>query len=319
MTHRSAFATLTFLFFLHGCFGVHKSINLTYKAIGNTPETLALYEGWFGEPSHIAVGYSSHDPAVLTQQMQEARRMGISAFVVDWYADHDPFIDKTYALMQKLAGKNDFRIAMMYDQADSEVGATDQVIADLTRFHNVYLSPDSPGAKAYLTYQGRPVIFIFPHGKSTDWNKVRAVVNKWNPAPLLINENLPGRYSSAFDGYYAWINPGPRGWSNNGSNWGKEYLADFYQTMATKYPDKMIVGGAWPGFDDGKASWGLNRRIAARCGQTYRDTFSIWKKHFPAGQVIPFVLIETWNDYEEGSAIEEGLPSCGSDHDTNGE
>ena len=71
-------------------------------------------------------------------------------------------------------------------------GATDEAIADFTMFHDAYLSPNSPGHEAYLTYKGRPVIFIFPKGGHTDWNKVRALVNSWNPAPFLIYENLPG-------------------------------------------------------------------------------------------------------------------------------
>ena len=51
--------------------------------------------------------------------------------------------------------------------------------------------------------------------------------------------------------------------------------------------------------------------MSARCGQTYQDTFNLWKKYFPADQPIPFLMLETWNDYEEGSAIEPGIPTCG--------
>jgi hypothetical protein len=51
--------------------------------------------------------------------------------------------------------------------------------------------------------------------------------------------------------------------------------------------------------------------MSARCGQTYQDTFNLWKKYFPADQPIPFLMLETWNDYEEGSALEPGIPACG--------
>jgi len=137
-------------------------------------------------------------------------------------------------------------------------------------------------------------------------------VNTWDPAPLLIYENLPGSNANAFDGFYAWINPGKKGWAADGSHWGKDYLSDFYRTMSSKYPDKMIIGGAWPGFDDARASWGLNRHISTRCGQTYTDTLNFWRKYFAPADPIPFIMIETWNDYEEGSAIEPGLPTCSS-------
>lgn len=302
---------LCLLLLVRACSSAPQSTSLRYRAVGSEPEVLAVYEAWFGLPQHISVGYSSHDPVVVRNQIRRAKAMGISGFVVDWYGDRQPFIDQSYALMQKEAAKEHFHVAMMYDETDQAVGATDEAIADFTMFRETYLSAKSPGHKAYLTYQGRPVIFIFPKGRHTDWNEVRAVVEKWNPAPLLIYENAPGANASAFDGFYAWVNPGAEGWQANGSNWGEDYLEHFYQTMKKKYPDKIIVGGAWAQFNDSKASWSLNRHISARCGKTYSDTFHFWRRYFPASDPIPFMLIATWNDYEEGTDIEPGLPTCG--------
>jgi Glycosyl hydrolase family 71 len=312
MLIRASAAIIATLLVFHGCSEPVQPIQLKYQAAGRAPELLTVYEAWFGEPNHISVGYSSHDVDEIRRQIDEAKAMGISAFVVDWYGDRDQYIDQSYALLQKQAAKNNFRVAMMYDQSNEDDGATDEIIADFTMFHDTYLQSNSPGHEAYLTFDGRPVIFVFPHGKSADWDKVRVVVNRWNVAPLLIDENLPGDHADAFDGFYPWINPGPQGWSADGSHWGDQYLGSFYQTMGTKYANKIVVGSAWPQFDDSKASWGLNRHISARCGQTFQDTFNYWRKVFPANQVIPFVLIETWNDYEEGSAIEPGLPTCGN-------
>ncbi len=314
-------AALFLLFLLtRGCSGPgsgHVS-PLKYKATGTTPEVLAVYEAWFGHPRHMSVetvGYSSHDPAEIERQMKAAKAMGITTFVVDWYGDREPFIDKSYELLQKQAEKNKFKVAMMYDETNADDGATDEAIADFTMFRETYLSPKSPGHKAYLTYQGRPVIFIFPKGGHTDWDKVRAVVSAWDPAPLLIQENLPGKYENDFDGFYAWVSPGQQGWKADGSNWGQQYLDNFYQPMAENHADKIIVGGAWSSFDDSKASWGLNRHIAARCGQTFSDTFNEWRKYLPANDPPPFILVETWNDHEEGTAIEDGIPSCGKPGD----
>ncbi len=304
-------SSVIFLLFwlLHGCSSA-PPVRLKYPATGSSPEILAAYEAWFGPSNHISVGYSSNDPAVLRKQIREAKALGISAFVVDWYGDRDPFIDQSYAMLQTLAAKEKFRVAMMYDENNPAAGATDEVIADFTSFHNEYLSSTSPGHEAYLTYQGRPLIFVFPHGGHTDWARVRQVVNQWNPAPWLIQENTPGPHPEAFDGFYPWVNPGAPGWKPDGSNWGQSYLDDFYHTMATKYPYDLIIGGAWPQFNDSKASWSLNRHMSARCGQTLRETFNDWKQFFPPGQVIPFIMIETWNDYEEGTAIEPGIPTC---------
>jgi hypothetical protein len=279
---------------------------------GTPTQTLAVYEPWFGHPKHISVGYSSHDPKVVRRQIQQAKAFGISGFVVDWYGDREPFIDASYSLMQQTAAAEHFHIAMMYDETHEEDGATDVAIADFKMFHDAYLSPSAPGREAYLISEGRPVIFIFPKGGNTDWNRVRADVDKWSTPPLLIFEDGPGQFPNAFDGYYAWINPGKDGWKADGSSWGEQYLADFYERMKSRYPDKIAAGGIWSSFDDTKASWGLNRHISARCGQTFNDTLNLAKKYYPADDPIPFLLIETWNDYEEGSAIERGIPNCQS-------
>ncbi|HEY1647008.1 MAG TPA: hypothetical protein VGF96_03430 [Terracidiphilus sp.] len=314
----ASFALFLSFFVAHGCSGPGSgpgsgpAPRLQHKAEGSSPEVIALYEAWWGHPRHISIGYSSQDPNEINSQIHHAQAMGISAFVVDWYGDREPFIDRSYALMQQAAHKDHFHVAMMYDETNEEDGATDEAIADFTMFHDTYLASSAPGHQAYLTYEGRPVIFIFPKSGHTDWAKVRAVVDQWKPAPLLIQENLPGADAGAFDGFYAWIQPGQKGWAQDGSNWGEQYLSNFYDTLKMKYPDKIIVGGAWAEFDDSKASWSLNRHIAARCGQTFKDTFNFWRREFAPGEPIPFIMIETWNDYEEGTAIERGIPTCGS-------
>lgn len=101
----------------HGCSGPGSSQapRLKHKATGPAPETIALYEAWFGHPKHISIGYSSHDPAEIRSQIIRAKAMGISAFVVDWYGDREPFIDQSYTVMQKIASNNNFKVAMMYD------------------------------------------------------------------------------------------------------------------------------------------------------------------------------------------------------------
>jgi len=152
------------------------------------------------------------------------------------------------------------------------------------------------------------MIFIFPKSMQTDWNRVRAETDKWEAPPLLIYEDRSTPFANLFDGFYAWVNPGKKGFSSDGDNWGEDYLQDFYQRMQSKYPNKITVAGAWAGFDDSKASWSLHRFISQRCGKTFSDTLKLSREDAPAA---PFLLIATWNDYEEGTAIERGLGKCG--------
>lgn len=315
MDRYQTIAAVVFLLLqLEGCShsGLHQALRQNVPANRASPEILAVYEPWFGHPRHIAVGYSSQDPVVIRKQMAQAKALGISGFVVDWYGDREPFIDRSYAMIQTIAAEEHFQVAMMFDESDEEEPeATDDAFAALNKFNEIYLSQNASGRQAYLTYNERPVIFIFPKGGHTNWNRVRAAIDKWAHPPLLIYEDHPSPLAGAFDGFYAWINPGKKGWAADGSHWGEDYLADFYRRMQLKYPDKIAVGAAWAGFDDSKASWGLNRHISQRCGETFADTMKLWRQYYSVDRPLPFLLVETWNDYEEGSAIERGLAKCG--------
>ena len=88
------------------------------------------------------------------------------------------------------------------------------------------------------------------------------------------------------------------------ANWGEHYLEDFYKTMANKNPDKTAIGAASPGFDDSSAKWGLNRHMQSRCGKTLDDTLRLYERYYDAARPLPFLLIETRNDYEKGTAVE---------------
>jgi hypothetical protein len=314
MVLRAPFSVITLLLLiLEGCThtSLHQKLARTAVPEASPTRILAVYEPWFGHPRHLDVGYSSQDPVVIQKQIAQAKSRGISGFVVDWYGDREPFLDKSYALLQSIAGEQNFTVAIMYDETNKEAEeATDDALVAFEKLRDKYLAPGARGQQAYLSYRGRPVIFIFPKGAQTDWNRVRAETNQWNPPPLLIYEYRQTPFAAAFDGFYAWINPGKKGWAADGSNWGEDYLRDFYRTMQTKYRDKIVVGAAWPGFDDSKASWGLGRHMSRRCGETLADTMKLARDYYPADNPLPFLLIATWNDYEEGSAIERRQEKC---------
>jgi hypothetical protein len=275
-------------------------------------QLLAIYQPWFGQKDHINVGYSSHDPGVLRQQIARARELNISGFVVNWYGPRKEFEDRTYGLLQQAAKENNFKVAVQYDEAVDHPGyATDAVIVDLQYLYDKYISPSAgPSREAYLRYNGRPVVFIFPKDASTDWNRVREVTQGWPDPPVLIYKDESGKYANAFDGFYPWVQPGKAGWAADGRNWGEDYLEYFYSDMTQHHPDKIAVGAVWPGFDDSKASWSRNRHIANRCGKTFEDALRLFRRYYGGQNAPPYLLIETWNDYEEGTAIERGINHC---------
>jgi hypothetical protein len=242
----------------------------------DSPKILADYQPWFGDPKHIDVGYNSQDPVVLRKQIASARKLGIYAFVVDWYGARQPFLDRSYAILQNIASQQNFHVALMYDETPDDEHSTEDALEAMDTAYKKYIGPGAQGREAYLTNDGRPVIFVFPKHGNTDWNQVRWRVNQWEHPPVLLYEDEPpAQYSNAFDGEYAWVYPGNKGWTHDGQAWGEDYLNNFYTKMRTKHPGQIAVGGIWPGFDDSKSSWiGESIRDAAKPSQT-RCAFSV--------------------------------------------
>jgi hypothetical protein len=303
-------SVLAFLF-SPACYRANSSHPLR-EAMAHQPKStkvMAVYVPWFGDKEHIKVGYTTDDPVTIKKQIAKAKEMGVDAFSVDWYGERRPFLDRSYSVIQRVAAEENFEVALMYDETEEDNGhATDDALAAMKKAYEAYLNPDAPGRKAYMEYQGRPVIFVFPKRGHTDWNIVREKLSSWPSPPLLIyKDEPPPQYAAAFDGSYAWVHPGKK-WAEDGSDWGKEYLDKFYTRMQAK-PNKITVGTVWPSFDDTKASWSLDRHISARCGKTFEDTLHMFQSYSQANP-MPYLMIATWNDYEEGSAIERGIPNC---------
>lgn len=286
--------------------GMRTNVRQNLQAPNSGPKLLAVYMPWFGDHVHMDVGYASYDPSVLRRQIQQAKHMGISAFVVDWYGASRPFSDHNFALLQEAADENHFQVALLYNEPEDEDSqATDAAMSAFDEAYQAYIGPSAPHRGAYLTFNGHPMIFIFPKRGHVDWNRIMEHCQSWESPPLIIyKDQPPAQYENAIGGMYAWVQPGQKGWTPDGSNWGEQYLDYFYKNMRTHHPDKITVGAAWPGFDDSAASWGLNRHMASRCGRTFEDTLHLYTRYFDASHPLPFVMIETWNDYEEGTAVE---------------
>jgi hypothetical protein len=309
----SAAITVSVLGAALGCHSVdvHKTLSRELRATpGGEPVVLAAYQPWFGDPDHIDVGYSSQDRAVLVRQIEQAQNMGISTFVVDWYDTRKPFQDAAFARLEETAAEKNFKVALMYDEPGDPANATDTAMNALDYAYAHYIGPQAPNRAAYLLYGGRPVIFIWPRNQNTDWRAIRRHVETWETNPVLLMEDGGMKDAAVLDGYYAWVKPGDRGWTADGSNWGRDYLEGFYKKMTEKYPDKIAVGAAWPGFDDRKASWSLNRYMDPRCGKTFEDSLRLFRRYYTNADPLPFLMVVTWNDYEEGTAIERGVNIC---------
>jgi hypothetical protein len=266
---------------------------------GATTAIYAHYMPWFGASNHMDVGYSSVDPDQVARQVDDMISRGIQGVIIDWYGPNSSHADLSTTLVMKEAEKHPgFRFAIMEDAGASRNTAdpTATVIADLTYAWQTYqVSP------AYMKVDNRPVVFFFGlELLPIDWTAVRSRV----PGnPIFVFQNS-GSFSNQYaEAGFSWV-----GSSTDPNNWGKSYLDDFYtKGIASK---KHIVGSVKKGFNDTLAAWGKNRIVNQNCGQTWLSTFGIINQYFSATKQLEFLQLVTWNDYEEGTALEMGIENC---------
>jgi Glycosyl hydrolase family 99 len=297
------------------------SANPNYGANGNVsklPISSLLYPGataniyvrfmpWFGEKNHTLAGYHSNDPQQIRAQIDDMMSRGISGAFIAWYGQNDQFKDNvTTRFMQEAERRGGvFQFALSYsgtlDACAKGPGCdvTEAIVSEINYASQRYMQ--SPN---YVRVTGRPVFFIFDLTKySIDWSRVRREIQG---QPLLLFRNSGGFNHAQSDGAYAWL--APEG-SKGGDPASLEYLDRFYRA-AQQNRDMVVIGSAYKGFDDSRASWGKNRHIPEQCGLTWLSSFAKANQYFSSRSQLPLVLLVTWNDYEEGTEIETGIDNC---------
>lgn len=285
--------------------GVSKVDIHTMLREGARTRVLVRYMPWWGEPKHIDVGYREDDPGQVRRQVEDMASRGIDGAIVAWYGPEDRFKDAaTHRLIREAEQKGRFEVGVSID-----IGAMKCVkngcdptteLSALIR----YVAREFWSSPSYLKYEGRPVLTSFGLEKlAIDWNRVK---QNAPGNPIFLFRNSGGFDKAASDGAFAWIAPET---ANERDPMGTEYLRQFYRA-ALAHKGAVVMGSAYSGFNDAAASWGKGRRIAQGCGQTWLETFALANEYTSRGGALPFLIVPTWNDYEEGTEIESGIDNC---------
>jgi hypothetical protein len=269
---------------------------------GATTKVIAHFMPWWGDPKHIKVGYSSHDPAQIHRQIMDMISRGVDGTIIDWYGPAD-FTDQTAKLvMAEVEQHPGFTFAIMVDKgaiANSPcAGCTpQQTLVSLVHYVEQTYIP-SP---AYMRLNGQPVItnFDMDLNYTVDWAAVKAASTT---NPDFIFQHKGGFTHVVSGGSYSWV-------IVNVTDEGMSYLSQFYGAgMAA--PAEETIGAAYKGFNDTLASWGQDRIMNQQCGQTWLQTFNKINSLYNSTNQLDAVQLVTWNDYEEGTEIETGIDNC---------
>jgi PKD domain-containing protein len=273
---------------------------------GASAKIYAHYMPWFGSSSHMNVGYRSDDAAQVKKQVEDMISRGIQGAIVDWYGPAATLQDtSTKLIMKEAEGHAGFTFAITEDAGALVTAAeqngcdvTTQLIADLNYIFSTYAS--SP---AYMRVNGKTPIFMFGvTGWFEDWTRVQAALPS---SAALIFRGGEGLRLSASGGAFQWVD------ISSSDPFDEQVGAqDAFYNAASNKANLIILGSAYKGFNDTAAEWGTNRVVDQHCGQTWLDTFSDIGKHYSASNQLPALQLVTWNDYEEGTAIETGIDNC---------
>jgi hypothetical protein len=274
---------------------------------GATTKIYARLMPWWGDEHHIDIGYDSRDRGQVQRQVNDMISRGLDGTIIDWYGPDNEHHNTTAQRIRDEAEKHSgFEFALTEDtgalkQCTKNPGC-DQT-QEVTRQLN-YAYKEFERSPAYMKRDGRPVFFFFGlEKKPIDWGRVRAGVQG---NPIFVHRNSGAFEYPGSEGGFAWI-----GFSNEPRN-GMEYLNRFYRKYfeASGHKRVQVFGAAYKGFDDSAASWGKQKYLDQRCGQTWLDSFAEPSAFFSRNKQLDSLQIVTWNDYEEGTEVETGIDDC---------
>jgi hypothetical protein len=307
---------------------------------GWTGRLICEYQPWFGLSIHKSVGYNENLPATVAAQDSFMLAEGCDINMVDFYGSLSQTqsfnLATTNAVFADLNSRSGYPLKFGIMEDKGALTATcptsnQTEAATLTCVQNAlisdmdYINTNYANSGVYFTDAGNPVIFLFippttwPVLTSADWAAIWTAVKAYTDtytAPFKYVFQFGSFTTAPYDnGRFGWVQPAAydatkQFWWGSNTNASPIYLDNLYSSGLT-HQSQLTVGVIYKGFDDNNASWGTNRVMAQQCGQVLLKTANEISKYFGgANPQIPYVQIATWNDYEEGTSVEDGIDNC---------
>jgi len=290
-------------------------------------QVLAFYYGWYGNPevskrwyhwrnvdtarkhidesTHYPVlgPYDSHDPKIVDTHFRQAKDIGLTGFIVSWWAKGD-FHDRGMQLMLDTARKYGLKITIYYETVPPRGSPTvEGAVDDLT-----YITDKYARHPAWLRVRNKPVFFIYGRAvgelKLDGWERVMSEYTAKNSGgAVFIGDRISPDAARIFDGIHTY---NPTGLTKGKSldeirSWAKTTFPEWVKTAG---PNRIACVTVIPGYDDSvQPSRKPPRPITDRYnGETYKV---MWEEAIAANP--NWVIVTSWNEWHEGSEIEPSV------------
>ena len=251
--------------------------------------------------------YDSGDNYVIETQMKLIKACGIDGIIVDWDGTElNPYRHETFLKLIPYLIKHNLKLIICFEEwcgyypkglVKTRKSELNNIIDQLNWLSQNILCENFyariNGKKPLLAFRKIPKKLL----SASEWEYVKAACD--SDISYLFEDCRDDSFKSAADGWFFWTG-GFDKYNSSSLSYNLKRLDTFIQKCRENDPQKIILPGIRPGFDDTPVwGWGQYPRIAPRYdGNRY---IKLWKRvldGFDAVQIL------TWNDWNEGSQIE---------------
>lgn len=280
--------------------GVAPASNVSNEPLPPSQQHFAHRCDWFGGRNHPDIGIDCADSIYCAKTAADMQRRGLTGCFLDWYSlGHNT--DKSLLVLKPELEKLGLKFALCVDGGipalralegakGTDAQRTTALLTALAYARKTYFSSPS-----YLRHGGKPVLLFF--GFSTadfNWSTIRTAMSD---CVLIFRWELNYSNRVYADGYFGW------------TSCNEAWIAD----IKKRAPGKLIVLGINGYFnntiegDPVLCKWGVGKEkvIDSMGGVLIQSELNLAAAH----PEILYTSINTWNDYQEGSALEVGLLS----------
>ncbi len=246
--------------------------------------------------------YSTDDLADVTRLAREARSAGIDAFDMSWQGPSDRRLD-TILDAAKAAGIRACAFIESWDANKSNLIGQGADVETMTAWIE-YLVDRYASHPAYLRVGARPVIFVYTASNlsTAEWTSVIARVRASGRQPLVIGDFYQSPLLEPLDGAYDYLTVWYPGDELLMRNRLESLRVRTYSLLRPGDRRRIWVATVSPGYDDSNVASRTRHTVVPRDGARLYDL--MWSTVLETA--ADWVIITTWNEWFEHTAIEPG-------------